>query len=235
MNTANTDLPGGKISHRPLRFYWVLDVSGSMAGQKIGELNHAIREALPDMKDSADDNPHASVEIRAITFSTGYRWMTPTPVPLADFKWTDVSVSGITDMGAAMKAMAAEIAVGNMPERGLPPVMVLVSDGQPTDDFDTGLNALMAEPWGKRALRMAIAIGHDADLDVLRRFIGHPEIEPLTAGNPGDLVKFIKYASTAVLKSASSPASQPVGTQLQGGPPPPPPPPPPADSDDDVW
>jgi uncharacterized protein YegL len=41
------DLPGGPISHRPLRFYWMLDVSGSMRGEKIGELNHAIREALP--------------------------------------------------------------------------------------------------------------------------------------------------------------------------------------------
>ncbi|MEU4807162.1 VWA domain-containing protein [Actinosynnema sp. NPDC023587] len=226
-----TDLPGGAISHRPLRFFWMLDVSGSMAGQKIGQLNHAIRETLPEMVSSADENPHAAVEIRAMTFSTGFRWMTPRPVPLADFGWTDVSVSGITDMGAAMKAMAAELAVGNMPERGLPPVIVLVSDGQPTDDFDSGLRALLGEPWGKRAVRIAIGIGPDADLDVLRQFIAHPEIEPLTARNPRDLVQFVKYASTTVLKSASAPASQPVGTQFLGTPPPPPPPPTTSDQD----
>ncbi|WP_434446575.1 vWA domain-containing protein [Lentzea sp. E54] len=231
---TSTELPGGPLSHRPLRFYWMLDVSGSMAGQKIGQLNHSIREALPLMRDSAEDNPHAAVEIRTMTFGTGARWVTPNPVPLADFSWTDVSVTGITDMGAAMKMMAQELSVGNMPDRGLPPVIVLISDGQPTDDFDTGLKALLAEPWGRRAVRIAIGIGDDADKDVLRRFIDHPEIEPLTANNPGDLTQFIKYASTVVLKSASSPASQPADSTLTGAPPPPPPPPTMVD-DDQVW
>ncbi|MGW4211261.1 vWA domain-containing protein [Lentzea sp. NPDC004789] len=227
------DLPGGPISHRPLRFYWMLDVSGSMHGEKIGELNFAIREALPHMKDSAEDNPHAAVEVRAMTFGTGARWMTPNPVPLNDFSWTDVSVNGITDMGAALKLMARELSVGNMPDRGLPPVLVLVSDGQPTDDFNSGLTELMNQPWGKRAVRIAIGIGEDADLDVLRKFIAHPEIEPLRAKNSGDLVAFIKYASTVVLKSASSPASQQSDSALTGTPPPPPPPP--AVDDDQVW
>lgn len=233
MNTM--DLPGGPISHRPLRFYWMLDVSGSMAGEKIGSLNYAIREALPHMRSSADDNPHASVEVRAMTFGTGSRWMTPAPVALRDFIWTDVSVSGITDMGAALKMMAQELSIENMPDRGLPPVIVLVSDGQPTDDFKSGMKELMNQPWGKRAVRMAIGIGDDADLDVLRQFIAHPEIEPLTAHTSGDLVQFIKYMSTVVLKSASSPASVPVGSPTTGTPPPPPPPPAADDHDDQVW
>ncbi|MEU5692306.1 hypothetical protein [Actinosynnema sp. NPDC020468] len=230
-----SDLPGGAVSHRPLRFFWMLDVSGSMAGEKIGSLNHAIRESLDPMKASARENPHAAVEIRAMTFGSGFRWMTPKPITLEDFSWTDVPVSGITDMGSALKAMAAELSVGNMPERGLPPVIVLVSDGQPTDDFDSGLRALLNEPWGKRAVRIAIAIGDDADLEVLRKFIAHPEIEPLTAKNPEDLVRFIRYASTTVLKSASAPASRPVGTQVIGTPPPPPPPAPTLANQDDVW
>ncbi|KDN21857.1 tellurium resistance protein [Amycolatopsis rifamycinica] len=223
------------MSHRPLRFYWMLDVSGSMAGTKIGQLNHAIREALPFMRDSADENPHAAVEVRAMTFGTGARWMTPNPVPLADFSWTDVTINGITDMGAALKLMAQELSVGRMPDRGLPPVLVLVSDGQPTDDFVSGLNALLAEPWGRRAVRIAIGIGDDADLDVLRRFIDHQEIEPLEVHNAGDLVQFIKYVSTVVLKSASAPASQPADSTLNGTPPPPPPPPPTTVDDDQVW
>ena len=166
-------------------------------------------------------------------FGTGSRWMTPNPIKVDQFTWTDVTISGITDMGAAMKMMARELSVDNMPDRGLPPVIVLVSDGQPTDDFKSGLQELFAQPWGKRAVRMAIGIGDDADLDVLRQFIAHPEIEPLTAHNSGDLVQYIKYMSTVVLKSASSPASQPVDSTMTGAPPPPPPPP--AVDDDQVW
>ena len=69
----------------------------------------------------------------------------------------------------------------------------------------------MDEPWGKKAVRIAIAIGEDADTEVLQKFIGHPELKPLQANNPEALVRHIKWVSTAVLKSASSPASQAAG------------------------
>jgi len=95
-----------------------------------------------------------------------------------------------------------------MTDRALPPVLVLISDGQPTDSFEKGLQKLMDEPWGKKAVRIAIAIGQDADHSVLQKFIGHSEIKPLQANNPEALVNYIKWVSTAVLKSASSPASQ---------------------------
>ena len=34
-------------------------------------------------------------------------------------------------------------------------------------------------------MRIAIAIGEDADTEVLQKFIGHPELKPLQANNPG--------------------------------------------------
>jgi uncharacterized protein YegL len=104
--------------------------------------------------------------------------------------------------------VAEQLKMPPMSERALPPVLVLVSDGQPTDNFDAGLKALMDQPWGKKAVRIAIAIGEDADHEVLQKFIGHPEIKPLQANNPEALVSYVKWVSTAVLQSASSPASQ---------------------------
>ncbi len=123
-----------------------------------------------------------------------------------------------------------------MTDRALPPVLVLVSDGMPTDDFNGGLAALMEEPWGKKAVRIAIAIGGDADLEVLQKFIGHPELKPLQAANPEALVRHIKWVSTAVLKSASAPASQAPGHTGSGLNVPVPAAPEPApDTADDVW
>jgi uncharacterized protein YegL len=200
-------LPGGPIASRPLHFIWILDCSGSMAGEKIQQLNFAIREALPAMQDTALENPNAQILVRAVTFSDGARWHIGTPTGVADFRWTDVTPGGVTDMGAALALVAEQLRIPPMSDRALPPVLVLISDGGATDDFSAGLKALMAEPWGKKAVRLAIAIGRDADHDVLTRFIGTGELKPLQASNAQDLVGFIKWASTAVLKAASSPAS----------------------------
>lgn len=203
--------PGGEMATRPLHFIWIADCSGSMAGEKIQILNFAIREAIPAMQEVAGDNPHAQILVRALKFSSGAQWHISQPTDVKDFKWIDLSADGVTDLGAALKKVAEVLKVSVMGDRALPPVLVLVSDGVPTDDYGSGLKALMDEPWGKKAVRIAIAIGEDADHEPLQKFIGHKEIQPLQANNPKALVSYIKWASTAVLKAASSPASQVKG------------------------
>ena len=206
-------LPGGPLARRPLHFIWIADCSGSMGyGGKIQSLNNAIREALPHMQDAAKGNPNAEVMVRVIKFSSGASWHVATPEQVEHFRWEDLEANGVTDMGKALRLVAEQLDPAVMPQRALPPVLVLISDGHPTDDVSAGLRALMAQPWGKKAVRIAIAIGADAEKSVLQRFIGHPELEPLQANNAESLVKFIKWVSTAVLKSASSPASQAMNT-----------------------
>ena len=203
------NLPGGPLANRPLHFIWIADCSGSMSIEgKIQALNNAIREAIPHMRQVAGENPNAEVLVRAIAFSDGARWHAAQPIPVEDFDWEDLQAGGVTDMGQAMKMVADELDPDRMPARALPPVLVLISDGQPTDSYDAGLKELMAQPWGLKAVRIAIAIGQDADLDVLQKFIGNPEFQPLQANNADSLVRYIRWASTEVLKSASSPASQ---------------------------
>jgi uncharacterized protein YegL len=175
---------------------------------KIQSLNNAIKEAVPHMRKAADENPNAQVLVRVLRFSDGAQWQIAAPVPVADFQWSDLQAEGMTDMGRAMALLAEQLRIPPMSDRALPPVLVLISDGQPTDDFEADLESLMEVPWAKRAVRIAIAIGKDADHDILRKFIGNPEIAPLQANNAETLVKYIRWASTAVLQAASSPASQ---------------------------
>lgn len=231
-------LPGGALANRPLHFIWVADCSGSMSVDgKIQALNTAIREAIPHMQQVAAENPNAQVMVRALAFSNGARWHVSQPTPVHEFRWPDLKAEGVTDLGKALTLLADQMDPDNMPPRALPPVLVLISDGQPTDNFDAGLKALMDQPWGKKAVRIAIAIGEDADLDILQRFIGHPEFKPLQANNAETLVRYIKWASTEVLKSASSPASQTVDPSSTANVPLPPAPDPatPPDSAADVW
>lgn len=230
--------PGGELATRPLHFIWIADTSGSMAADgKMQALNTAIREALPHMQKEAESNPNASVLVRTVTFSSGARWVAADPVPVDAFRWQDLSADGETDLGKALSLVAEQLTMPPMEERALPPVLVLLSDGQPTDAYERGLQELLGLPWGKKAVRIAIAIGSDCDLAVLQRFIANPEIKPLQANNPEALVRYIKWVSTAVVRSASSPASQAPGADPVGNVPVPLPDPGNADpqSAADVW
>jgi len=200
---SERNLPGGEMSSRILDFFWIADCSGSMDGEKIQTLNYAIRQTIPDMRKEADDNPNASIMVRAVKFSDGAAWHVPTATPIDSFNWTDLTAGGVTAMGMALELVAGELKQFPTDTKRLPPVLVLLTDGQPTDDFKSGLDALMATPWGKKAVRIAIAIGKDVDLNVLEQFAGNKELV-LEAKNPQLLVKFIKWAST-VVKNVSAP------------------------------
>ena len=199
--------PGGELASRPLHFFWLVDCSGSMHGEKIGTVNHAIQSTIPEMADAAKDNPNAQLMVRTLKFSTGASWVTPDPVNIEDFAWNDLDAGGVTDLGKAFELLAAQLTIPPMTNRALPPVIVLLSDGQPTDDYKKGLDKLLHLPWGKKAVRIAISIGQDADDDVLQEFTGNRELV-LQANNPQALVKMIKWASTAA-SLVSAPASRP--------------------------
>ena len=227
--------PGGEMATKPLHFIWIADCSDSMGVHgKIQALNTAIREAIPHMRRVAKDNPNAKMLVRAVRFSDGAYWHIAQPVPVEQFEWVDLQAKGVTDMGKALELVAEQLTMPPMPERGLPPVLVLISDGLPTDDFAAGLNALLDLPWGKKAVRIAIAIGEDANLEVLQRFINNSKLKPLRANNPEALTTHIRWASTAVLKSASSPHSEPKGASGGGNVPIPTPPSTPG-GPQDVW
>ena len=212
MNTTTIKtpkLPGAGISNRPLHFFYICDCSGSMnVDGKIQALNYAVKSTIPAMRDAASDNIHAQVLVRALKFSSGAQWHIAQPTPVEELEWTDLTTNGVTDMGKALAMVAEQLEINNMPKRALPPVLVLITDGHPTDDFDRGLKKLMEQPWGKKAVRIGISIGQDADNEVLQKFIAHPELTPYSAKNAEQLVELIKWASTSVLQAASSPASQ---------------------------
>ena len=82
-------------------------------------------------------------------------------------------------------------------------------------------------------MRVAIGIGDDVDTEMLEEFIANPRISVLRAKNPEQLVEHIRWVSTAVLQSASAPAS---GTASQvAGPAVPMPAPPPPMTGGEVW
>lgn len=209
---AGLTRPGGAVAARPLHFFWLADCSGSMAQDgRIQALNNAAEEALPHMRRVASENPNVEVLVRVMRFSTGATWLDEAAVPLGRFVWPRLQADGMTDLGAALRKLTIELRASVMPPRSLAPVVVLLSDGWPTDDFDVALAELFAEPWGRRAVRLAVAIGRDADREALRQFIGDPRVLPLEANSPEALARQIRWASTVGIDAASAPRVGMVG------------------------
>ncbi len=203
---ARAERPGGGLATRPLHFVWIADASGSMASDgKIQSLNNAIRETIPHLRQVAESHPFAQMLVRCVAFSTGVRWHIREPTPIEDLTWKDLRAGGYTHMGEALQEVAAELSSPSMERRALPPSLILISDGQPTDDFQAGLDTLLRQPWGRQSIRLAIAIGRDADVDVLRQFMGDSQLAPVSANNPEQLVASIRWASVVASRLSSEP------------------------------
>ncbi|WP_304428654.1 VWA domain-containing protein [uncultured Duncaniella sp.] len=161
-----------------MTLFFLIDTSGSMSGNKIGAVNDAIVNVLPMLEDISSSNPDAEIKVAALEFSNGTKWLYNEPKSVEDFKWIDVQAGGLTSLGEACLELNSKLSrSGYMKSASgsYAPAIILLSDGGPTDNFDGGLQTIQGNNWFKNAIRIAIAIGDDADLDVLARFTGNSE------------------------------------------------------------
>lgn len=183
------------IVKRQMVLFFVVDTSGSMQGTKIGAVNTAIREVLPELKDAGGAD--IDLKVACLTFSSGCQWMYPTPIASDSFQWTTVDADGVTDLGAACRELNDKLSKNGFlkaPSGSVAPVIFLLSDGEPTDDFESGINLLQQNNWFKHGIKVAVAIGDDANKDVLAKFTGNIEAV-ITVHTPEALRKWIRKVS----------------------------------------
>ena len=161
------------VPRRTMTLFFVIDTSGSMAGNKIGAVNDAVENVLPMLDEISASNPDAEIKVAALEFSSGCNWLYDEPKLASEFVWQDV-----TAIGAACQELNTKLSRNGFmqtPSGSFAPAIILLSDGGPTDDFYGGLSKLKANNWFKNAIKIAIAIGDDADKDVLTQFTGTNE------------------------------------------------------------
>ena len=187
-----------RASTRPLDIIYVIDTSWSMGGRKIEAVNRAMHELERLLCDEAKKNPLADVKVRILAFNNEKAyWHLKERTSLECFKYDDITrVEGGTPFGSALDEIANALS-DNDSVRGLPPIIVVMSDGWPTDAWEVSLERLLSTPWGKKATKIAIAIGKEPDKEILAQFTGDPSLV-LSANDTGTLVEYIKWSSTLV-------------------------------------
>lgn len=174
----------GVMPRRVMTLFLLVDTSGSMTDNgNIGKVNSAIEEMIPLLQEVSDENADAEIKIAVLEFSSGCRWVTrdttgnPGVESLETFFWNDLEASGLTDMGAAFTELERKLsrsAFLGSATGAYAPVIILLSDGQPTDNTQPGLEKLKHNNWYKAATKIAIAVDK-ANTSVLSAFTGTTE------------------------------------------------------------
>ena len=182
---------------RPLPVFILADVSGSMCdGGKIGALNVAVRELIGAL--AVDDDLRAEAHLAVITFGGAGAALHQTLQPAHMCKWANMQASGMTPMGAAFTLLQQQLEDKQIvPSRAYRPTIVLVSDGQPNDNWEQGLTSLLGSERAAKADRFALAIGPDADENMLFRFTGDRETI-MSADAAKDIRRFFRFVSMSV-------------------------------------
>ena len=166
------------VPRRTMTLFFVIDTSGSMEGNKIGAVKDAVVNVLPMLDEISQTNPDAEIKVAALEFSSGTKWLYTEPKLASEFVWQDVRASGLTSLGGACIELNNKLSRSGYMQAAsgsFAPAIILLSDGGPTDDFQSGLAKLKTNNWFKAAIKVAIAIGDDADKDVLKEFTGSSE------------------------------------------------------------
>jgi uncharacterized protein YegL len=151
----------------------VLDVSGSMIGAPIAELQDGVEQFFGAIR--GDEVARSSAEISIVTFGSeveialDFRAIDSQIVP-------DLEASGLTPMGRAVETAldlleARKAEYRNAGVDYYQPWLVLMSDGHPTDAIDRAAARIDALAEGRKLTVFPIAIG-GADTQVLSRLGG---------------------------------------------------------------
>lgn len=187
----------------------LLDISGSMSGRKIDELNRAVKEMLASFV--KEERMEHEVLVSIITFGDVARLHSP-PARASAVKFVDMTADGSTPLAAALGIVKDLVEDrSRIPSRAYRPTIILVSDGQPTDEqgrasdnWIAPLDALVSSGRSSKCDRMAMAIGDDADENVLSRFVRGTPHQIFYARNAPQLHEFFQRLTMTISLRAAS-------------------------------
>jgi uncharacterized protein YegL len=157
----------------------LLDVSASMAGEKISRLSSGLRGFVDDLR--ADEHVKARVELAVVTFGDSVVVLRDF-ASVRDFDIPRLAAGGPTPMGEAI-ILALDLLdhrIIHYQDHGMAhyrPLVLLVTDGSPTDSWDDAVNRLHTES-AKRRIRFVAVGADDADMELLGR-ISPPGTAPV--------------------------------------------------------
>ncbi len=206
---------------RKLPVYLLLDTSGSMSGEPIEQVKNGVQMLISALR--ADPYALETVHVGVITFDGTAKVAVPL-TELTAFQQPNLQASGSTSLGAGLSLVAdcavKDVLKSTSTQKGdWKPMVFIMTDGGPTDDWMKGLARFRMEKWG---IVVACAVD-SADDKVLKTVAGEESVVRLNTSNSGSLAAFFKWVTASI--SVSSKSVETAGKEVTGLDQLPPPPP----------
>lgn len=156
----------------------LLDVSSSMEGSAIRELNDGYRQFLRETMN--DEAASMSVELEVITFGSSAEVKQPfAPIARINPSPVPFQAAGSTHMGDALRLAAAHLNERRQKYRdngiaAYRPWVVLMTDGQPNDAWEQPAAEVRAMAERGKINYLGVAIGDGVDMNTLSRIVPSP-------------------------------------------------------------
>lgn len=205
---------------RRLPVYLLLDTSGSMYGEPIEAVKNGVQVLISTLR----QDPYAleTAYLSIITFNSNAQQLIPL-TELSSFQQPNIDASGCTALGEALALLATktdtEVSKTTAEVKGdWKPLVFIMTDGEPTDDFNKGLTEFKKRKFG---MVVACAAGQGANTDTLKKITEC--VVQLDTADSATIKSFFKWVSASV--SAGSMKVEDTGKEVSGMSELPPPPP----------
>jgi uncharacterized protein YegL len=186
---------------RRLPVYLLLDTSGSMSGEPIEALRNGVQLLVSTLRQS----PQAieTAHICVITFNSSAKVLIPI-TDLFSFKMQDIQASGTTSLGDALRVLShcieKDVVKTTKETKGdWKPIVFILTDGIPTDDWKNGLDSLRKQ---KTGLVVACAAGSHADTSILKQITN--DVIQLDTADSLSLNLFFQWLTASINSSSTT-------------------------------
>lgn len=180
---------------RKLPVYLLLDTSGSMYGEPIEAVKNGVQVLVSTLR----QDPYAleTAHLSIITFNSSAQQIVPL-TELSNFQQPNIDASGCTELGAALTLLAnkidTEVTKTTAEVKGdWKPLVFIMTDGEPTDNIDKGIEDLKKRKCG---MIVACAAGQGANTNTLKKIT--ESVVQLDTADSATIKSFFKWVSASI-------------------------------------